>query len=84
VLLAACSRLRARGISFDVEIIGGSDMALDANTFLRIRKLFILQDLSDLVRFRGALPFAEVLAAYSRADLFSSCLVSWPVTAHTT
>ncbi|MES2176310.1 MAG: glycosyltransferase family 4 protein [Gemmatimonadota bacterium] len=69
-LLRACHRLRERGLAFTCEIIGGPMEPDDIVTWLELRMMHTALDLHSIVHFRGAQPFATVLDALSRADLF--------------
>jgi glycosyltransferase involved in cell wall biosynthesis len=69
-LLLACHRLRAEGCQFTCEIIGGPRDPDDTVTWVELRKLHTALGLESVVRFRGEHPFADVVAAYRRSDVF--------------
>jgi glycosyltransferase involved in cell wall biosynthesis len=68
-LLRACAALRARGQSFHCEIIGGPD-PLDSATWVELRRMHTAMNLGDSVTFAGPQPFAVVLDALGRSDVF--------------
>ena len=68
-LLHACARLRAAGLPFSCEIVGGR-VATEINYYLRLKKLHRTLDLAAHVRFAGAQPFDRVQARYGEADVF--------------
>jgi glycosyltransferase involved in cell wall biosynthesis len=69
-LLRACSDLKARGVRFTCDIIGGPEPSEPA-TWVRLRKLHAELDLQSFVRFRGALPVESVLESFRQADVFA-------------
>jgi glycosyltransferase involved in cell wall biosynthesis len=68
-LLEACHDLRARGVPFHCDIIGGPDR-LDAATPVELRRLHTGLDLAGCVSFLGPKPFTFVLEALETADVF--------------
>jgi glycosyltransferase involved in cell wall biosynthesis len=70
LLLRACAALRDRGVAFRCDVIGGPEEPLYTAYRVQLGVLHRQLDLAPHVRFRGALPFAEVLDAYRTADLF--------------
>lgn len=75
-LLRACARLRTsarvrdRGTVFCCEIIGGPEEPTYVNYLIALKRLHRELELEDCVFFLGAQPYAQVLEAYRRADLF--------------
>ncbi len=61
VLIEACALLKARGVTFECEIIGGGQLSET------LRALVSWLDLDDCVTLPGALPRPEVVAALHRA-----------------
>jgi glycosyltransferase involved in cell wall biosynthesis len=68
-LLRACASLRAAGLAFTCEIVGGR-VANEVNHYLALKKLHRALALDDTVRFAGPQPFDSVLARYAEADVF--------------
>jgi glycosyltransferase involved in cell wall biosynthesis len=69
-LLAACDRLRRRGIALVWCVVGGAEEPASTNYLLEVRRQQRRLGLEDVVRFTGSLPFEQVLAEYRDADLF--------------
>lgn len=70
VLLEACAALRARGLHFRCEVIGGPEEPLYTGYLVKLRVLHRQLDLHEHVRFAGPQPSSGVLDAYRRSDLF--------------
>jgi colanic acid/amylovoran biosynthesis glycosyltransferase len=68
-LLQACVNLRSQGYGFRCDLIGGTE-DIYMNYYLELKKLHKSLGLEKEVRFRGSLPFAEVLKEYSETDIF--------------
>lgn len=69
-LLDACALLRDRNFAFTCDVIGGTEEALYAEYWQRLKEKHLGLDLENLVFFRGAQPFAKVMEAYRSADVF--------------
>ena len=69
-LLDACALLRDRDIPFTCDVIGGTEEPLYTEYWNCLQEKHRHLGLEDRVFFRGALPFAEVMEAYGRADVF--------------
>jgi glycosyltransferase involved in cell wall biosynthesis len=69
-LLSACDQLRARGLAFTCEVIGGPQDDFDTLTWVELRRVHTALRLETLVCFRGEQPLEEIMRAYERADIF--------------
>jgi glycosyltransferase involved in cell wall biosynthesis len=72
VLLAACARLRARGVNYRCRIVGGGELAR------RLRRRSRRLGLEGAVEWAGAATEAEVLAALRWADVLVLPSVEMP------
>lgn len=69
-LLRACARLRAQGILFRCDIIGGDELPTYVSYLINLKRLHKQLQLEECVAFLGAQPFEKILDGYARADLF--------------
>jgi glycosyltransferase involved in cell wall biosynthesis len=69
-LLDACALLRDRGLAFRCDVIGGPEHDLYGDYRERLMARHRELGLQEHVRFLGARPFAAVMDAYARADVF--------------
>jgi glycosyltransferase involved in cell wall biosynthesis len=69
-LLDACALLRDRNFAFTCDVIGGPEESLYAEYWERLKEKHRQLNLESCVFFRGAQPFANVMAAYRSADVF--------------
>ena len=71
VLLDACALLKARGVEFECEIVGGGELRFQLEAQAH------RSGLEDLVRFRGPLPQSEVGELLGKASVFAApCVVT--------
>ena len=68
-LLRACAILRRDGRAFECHVVGPRGGRTDTNLYVRLRRLQRALDLEKCVRFRGGLPYDQVLDEYQASDL---------------
>ena len=69
-LLDACALLRERKVAFTCEVIGDPEEPLYSEYWQALQEQHHRLELEAQVFFRGARPFAAIMEAYRKADIF--------------
>ena len=71
LLIEAAAVLKNKGFDFEVRIAGAPIFAVDNQYLQRLKDLVIKNNLENIVKFSGAIPYAEIEKFYSFNNLFN-------------